>query len=868
MIQTHSLLLGLLLLGLPAGPVSLQGLGHDLGQDRESTPQRSSPDESRSKPGTGPDARAVGRILDERMQAVESTPAAAVWQDAEALVSAVQGTDATALDPVFAARLSRPELSERARLLLVGSRLSLGQPDFGALAPRVVELLDSKDDEIGRAAAVLAANRGFHGIKSEELDRLVDRLDAGAKDGSRSPEYRLECAVALHAHGGGDAKRAARKVMMEFQASSDLHLKNLGALALARIGDVESGRADLERMAALPGEDGRLAEAYLKREDDRAYYERREKNLWAQRQKDEEAVKVDGDRDLALVEKVIRMVEHSSLEGEKHTREDLIDSAIDGMLRSLDEHSSYLTPKAFKNIEQELLQAEYGGIGAYVGEDPEDHIFTIRQPIYSGPAYKAGLHSDDKVVRIDDWPTLTPNGSKPTDDIIKRLKGKPGTKVKLYVWRHGMDPALIDRPTEEMAVEIVREEIVVPPVKAQMLPGKIGLLQLTTFSRVASDQLKLKISEMLQQGVQGLVLDLRNNQGGLLTEARDVANLFLPKRKLVVTTESRAQEAERLYTQGDPLVPADMPLVVLINGFSASASEIVSGALQDHQRAVLVGQRSFGKGSVQQLLPIPGEKDDEYQDENRNGRYDPWEKLGRDWNGNGEFDFGPRARLTVARYLLPSGRSIHREIDDEGVLTSEGGIEPEERVLPHRFEAWKVEEMRRLQKEHKVREYVEAKIKEPGNAELFKNLAECDEDDVSRYPGFQDFYNSLATTLSPQEVRLLVRREIRGKVQDARGAAFPDGDFEEDLQLQKAIRLVLEKLKSSWANVPEYAATFEADTKPDSQASRLLAAGMSDTARSSLRHALTLIAEAKSGGQLSAERLDALEKALQAVLDK
>jgi carboxyl-terminal processing protease len=132
------------------------------------------------------------------------------------------------------------------------------------------------------------------------------------------------------------------------------------------------------------------------------------------------------------------MVEHSSLEGEKHTRPQLIDAAIDGMRRSLDEHASYLTPKIFKTFEQDLLQAEYGGIGAYVGEDPEDHIFTITRPIYSGPAYRAGLHSDDKIVRIDDWPTITTAGSKPETEIIKRLKGKPGTKVKLYVWRRGL----------------------------------------------------------------------------------------------------------------------------------------------------------------------------------------------------------------------------------------------------------------------------------------------------------------------------------------------------------------------------------------------------------------------------------------------
>ncbi len=564
----------------------------------------------------------------------------------------------------------------------------------------------------------------------------------------------------------------------------------------------------------------------------------------------------------------MRLIETTSLEGDKKKRDDLITAALDGMMRSLDEHSSYLTPKIFKTFEQDLLQAEYGGIGAYVGEDNEDHLFTIRQPIYSGPAYKAGLHTDDKIVRIDDWPTLSASGSKPTDEIIKRLKGKPGTKVKLYVWRHGMDPALIDRPTEEMAIEIVREEITIPPVKSQMLPAGIGLVQLTTFSRVASEELRTKISEMLKQGAKAVVLDLRNNSGGLLTEARDVANLFLPKDKLVVTTESRSQESEQLFTRQNPLIPADMPVVVLINGFSASASEIVSGALQDYKRAALVGQRSFGKGSVQQLLPIPGEPDDEFVDENHNGRYDPWEKLKKDWNGNGEFDFGPRARLTVARYLLPSGRSIHREIDDDGVLTAEGGVAPDETVTPRRYEAWKVEEMRRLHREHKIRDYVEKNYADKANAEVFKKLAECDEDDVSRYPGFTEFYNSLSTTLSTGEVRLLVRGEIRGKVQDARGASFPDGDFEEDVQLQKAIRIALDELKSSWANVPEYASTFEPDTKDGSQASRMLAGGMSDSARTNLRHMLALISEAKSNGHLSAERLDDLEKALQAVLDK
>lgn len=819
----------------------------------------------------GQDEHAIGaadlaRLLDQHIQTVDSVAAADVWRESEALVAAANGAESAAIDSAFEPRLAQEDLSERVRLFLVGARLAFPDPDRNALASILEYLLQSQDDEIGRSAAALATQRGFRELHADSADSLVARLTEGARAGARSPEYRLECAVALHVQGRGEAQRTARKEMMEFVSASDLRLQNLGALALARIGDVETGRAQLERMAGLPGEEGRLAEAYLKQEDIRVLAERRQQNLLKWSKEQTENVELKGDPQLKLVERVIDMIESTSLEGEKHTREDLIDAALDGMLRSLDEHSSYLTPESFKRFDQDLLQAEYGGIGAYVGVDPDDHLFTINQPIYSGPAYRAGLHTDDKIVRIEDWPTVGPNGSQPADDIIKRLKGKPGTKVKLYVWRHGMDAALIDRPTEDMAVEVVREEITIPPVKAQLLPGGVGLVQLSTFSRVASDELRSELTKLLGQGARAVVLDLRNNTGGLLTEARNVSNLFLPKDKLVVSTENRSDDPDRLRTLTQALVPMDMPVVVLINGSSASASEIVSGALQDHQRAMLVGQRSFGKGSVQQLLPVVGVPDDRYVDENHNQRFDPWEKLEKDWNGNGEFDYGPRVRMTIARYLLPSGRSIHREIDAEGAIVSEGGVEPDATVRPKRYEAWKIDEMRRLRKERLVRTYVDLSF--AANEKLFQELAESDEDDVSRYPGFEEFFNGLGTTLTPGEIRMLVRAEIRGRVQDARAAAFPDGDFEEDVQLQKAIRLVLEKLGASWTDVPAYATTFEPEAEGDSQASRLLASGMSDTARSSLRAALALIAEAKGGGRLSAERLEELQKALQTALDK
>ena len=757
------------------------------------------------------------------------------------------------------------ELSEPARILVLAARTRLGEADLNRVSAELVTLVASKDDTIGQAAALLLSDRAFRTLRDSEIEPAVKALTGGAKDAQRTPAYRLACAVALHVQGRAEGQRAARALMMDFLSSSDPRLRAQGALSLAEVGDLETPRKELEALALVPTSEGRLAAAYLKQEDIRRIYDRRTKNDQEYSTKQQEEADPQARKDLAIIEKLIDLVRRKSLEGEKVKRQDLIDAACDGLLRSLDEHSSFMAPNAYKKFEQDLLSPEYGGIGAYVGEDPEDHIFTITRPIYSGPAYRAGLRADDKIVRIDDWPTVTPSGSQETDVIIKRLKGKPGTKVKLYIWRRGMDPALIDRPTEEMALTIPREEITIPPVASQLLPGKIGLIELQSFTRVASEEVGKRMKEMLAQGMQGVILDLRNDSGGLLTEARNVANLMLPKGKLVVSTENRSEKSEKLYTLEDPLIPAEMPVAVLINRFSASASEIVSGALQDHTRAVLVGQRSYGKGSVQNLLPIPGEEDDRYIDENGNGRFDNWEKLTLDHNGNGEFDFAPRARMTIARYLLPSGRSIHREIAEDGTVTAEGGVEPELKVASKRVEGWRAEEMYRIaRKEHKIREWVEKNY--AADREIFGQLANCDEDDVSRYPGFQELYDSLKTVLPQQDVRMLVRGEIRRRVQDDRGAAFPEGDFEEDLQLQAAITSVLERLQKKPAEINEYARTFDPSNSKDPTSPQLVASATRDDQRTRLKDALTLVTDARTHGQLDPKTAAALERALQDAL--
>jgi hypothetical protein len=262
------------------------------------------------------------------------------------------------------------------------------------------------------------------------------------------------------------------------------------------------------------------------------------------------------------------------------------------------------------------------------------------------------------------------------------------------------------------------------------------------------------------------------------------------------------QQPEHLHTRTEPLLPPEMPVVVLTSRWTASAAEIVSGALQDYKRATLVGERSYGKGSVQQLLPVQGFPDEEYEDENGNERWDNWEKY-EDRNGNGEYDPGPRIKLTIAQYLLPSGRSIHTVIDKDKEIVSEGGIHPDLPVELARLDSWKLEERYRIRsKERLTRAYVDEYWL--AHRDELRELALFDGKDAARYPDFESFYASLKTQLARDDVRALLREEVRRRVQDDRGAEFPFGDFEEDTQVQQGVRVVLENSGRKPEEIPEY----------------------------------------------------------------
>jgi carboxyl-terminal processing protease len=761
-----------------------------------------------------------------------------LWKRAEALRGAGVLGDKGELDRVLDEWLARrAELAPKAILLLSASRLLGPAPEVARLADALTPLIDGPDASLAAAAALLFVDKSFKALAPTRLDELANKMLERAEDGAIAPRLRLDFAKAAYHSGGGKERIKANKVLRTFLESHDAELKAEGALAMAELdaalieGEL---RATLERLARLPDARGQLAGAYLQREALRREHERTRENLLKRGEPPPE---------LQEFLAVLQLIKAKHLDGQSIEQEKLFRAAIDGMLEYMDPHSSLMDSDQYARFYGEL-EAEYGGIGAYVNEDPEDGLFTIVRPIYSGPAYQQGLMTDDKIVRIGNWPTL----NQPVDTIIKHLKGKPGTPVELFVWRHGMDPGLIERPSEDMRVTVVRAQVRIPPGTYQMLPGGVGLLQLDEFSQVAMEEAKKWIPEMLSLGMKALVLDLRFNGGGLLTEAQRVAELFLQRGKPVVSTEGRDSREEFVTRNPAPVLPGDVPLVILVGGGTASAAEIVSGALQDNGRAQLVGKTTFGKGSVQQLIPILVDRlEDTWEDEDGDHLRDPWEKLTLDRDEDGEMDYAPRVKLTVARYVLPSGRSIHRVIDREGRVLDEGGVKPDVEIDAPTIEGWRVQEQRRIRPA--VRQHVEETYAQ--NRELYDTLAVNDQKRGDLYPGFEQLMRELGTTLPPDDVRRVLRFEVRRRVQDARGAAFPLGDFVEDVQLQKAIEVALEGLGRKPTDVDEFDLVF--DLPRQALGSRLA------LARGDEKDLSRALQEARGGGKpLSSEQFDRL----------
>jgi len=290
----------------------------------------------------------------------------------------------------------------------------------------------------------------------------------------------------------------------------------------------------------------------------------------------------------------------------------LLEDAIRGMLSGLDPHSTYLDEDAFRDL-QAGTSGEFGGLGIEVGL--EDGFIKVIAPIDDTPAQRAGVQQGDLIIRLDD----TPVKGLSLNEAIQLMRGKPETEIVLTIVREGEDKPL--------QISVVRDVIQVKSVRSRLLEPGFGYLRITQFQSKTALNLNQAISDLREQNdgpLKGLILDLRNNPGGVLNAAVEISDAFLDEG-LVVYTEGRGDGSQQNFraTPGDVMQGA--PLVVLVNGGSASASEIVAGALQDHRRAIVMGEQTFGKGSVQTILPLMN---------------------------------GTAVKLTTARYYTPSGRSI------------------------------------------------------------------------------------------------------------------------------------------------------------------------------------------------------------------
>jgi carboxyl-terminal processing protease len=321
---------------------------------------------------------------------------------------------------------------------------------------------------------------------------------------------------------------------------------------------------------------------------------------------------------LELFSYVLEKVRHDYVDGKKLTYQQLVYAALKGMINTLDPHSEFMEPIQYDELQKDT-QGAFGGLGIMV--DMKNNYLTVLAPMEDTPGYKAGILTGDRIIKIDGVAT----DEMRLQDAVQELRGEPGTEVSITIYR----PSTKTDKEFKLTRAIIKVDMVKDINNKKEFPlgdDKIGYVRLVQFGEKTSDDLEKALRTLKAEGMQALVLDLRRNQGGLLDQAVDVCEKFLPRGDLVVSTEGQnsSQDSRRYASGHDEL--NGMPMAILVNGTSASASEIVSGCLQDYHRALIVGERTFGKGSVQSILPLPD---------------------------------GSALRLTTAKYYTPSHKVIH-----------------------------------------------------------------------------------------------------------------------------------------------------------------------------------------------------------------
>ena len=322
---------------------------------------------------------------------------------------------------------------------------------------------------------------------------------------------------------------------------------------------------------------------------------------------------------------VLELVENNYVE--EINSQEAIYGALKGMLEQLDPHSSFMTPDEFTGFQQST-SGSFGGLGITI--TMKNNLLTVMSAIEDTPAWKAGIKGGDVIALINGEPT----SNMTLDEAVKKMRGKVGTKIKLTIARKGTD-----KPID---LTLTRAIIKIESVKSDMIDKELGYIRLTQFQENSYKEMVNAVRNLTKSGAKGIVLDLRNNGGGLLNEAISIASIFLPINKTVVFTRERDKQEKHYKTEAVNFTNRNISMVVLVNEWSASASEIIAGAMQDYKRAVVVGKSTFGKGSVQSIIQL---------------------------------NDGSAVRLTTSRYYTPNGRSI------QGV-----GIKPDVEVEPGTIE--------------------------------------------------------------------------------------------------------------------------------------------------------------------------------------
>jgi carboxyl-terminal processing protease len=733
--------------------------------------------------------------------------------------------------------LAVPVLKAQAETASPGGRLAIG---------RALVLLESElegvrvlrmvvDDPAAAAPLKVAALKiiGKSG-EDEQAEWLAEAVDTAL-----DPAVKMAMAKALWFLGGSERAKAKR-VMLDFLKSEDRDRRAEGALALGEIGAAAEAKPVLSTLRDEPTERGRSAAFLLEILNRDAVDEQR------LRRPSGDVPAATGPGSWGLLEEMKGLLEKAYVDVDKVDPKKLEDGAAEGLTKELDPHTQYFTPEENAKFLEDL-DPTYGGVGAYVHNDPDNaQRFTISRPIWGGPIYRAGLRAGDVVVAIDGESTL----GLSVEECVRRLKGPAGTKVVISVLRPGW--------TEKQDFELTRANITIPTTAWDVLPGDVGFLQIHSFAEDTAREVHKILDTFQERKVKALVVDLRFNGGGYLQRAVDIASEFLPQGKLVVSEKGRpgVYAETKHHSTGAGAGRPEWPIAVLVNGGTASAAEILSGALQVHKRARLLGEMTFGKGSVQKNYPLqsrPGEPfvdqshgvPVDYKDENGNGRYDAGETLlelngrydpaekftdengnGRwdrgeafadangndrydeaepfsDLNHNGKWDPGGSIKLTLAKYYLPDGTNLAFKYETKGgKVVRTGGIVPDVEVKGDALDLWERQAQNELVRAGTVRKWVDERME--ADPALFERLARSDRRDPAAYPGFDELYASLKTRLPRQAVRYLLRAIVRDRVGDRMGRELV-GDVVDDEEMRAALLDLLPRVGVDPKDVPDLA---------------------------------------------------------------